>query len=154
MLTFQDMVRTCSSCGRDNRIPAARLDARARCAACKTPILPVDEPLAVTRVEDFDELLRDSPLPVVVDFWADWCGPCHAVAPELKKVASTHAGRVVVAKVDTEALQQVAGRFGIRSIPTMIRFDKGQETKRVSGAQPASALSAALGLTAPSGSSM
>jgi len=149
MLTVGDMVRTCSSCGRDNRIPAARLDARARCSACKTPILPISEPVAVTTAADFDELLRDSPLPVVVDFWADWCGPCRAVAPELKKVASAQAGRVVVAKVDTDALEQVAGRFGIRSIPTLIRFDHGRETKRVSGAQSAPALSAALGLASP-----
>lgn len=140
------MVRTCSSCGRDNRIPAARLDARARCAACKNPILPLGEPVSIGSTAEFDELLRDSPLPVVVDFWADWCGPCRAVAPELKKIASTQAGRVVVAKVDTDALQEVAGRHAIRSIPTLVRFDGGRETKRVSGAQSASALAAALSL--------
>lgn len=146
MLTLPVMIRTCSSCGRGNRIPAARLDARARCAECKTAILPLGEPVSVGSAADFDELLRDCPLPVVVDFWADWCGPCKAVAPELKKLASTRAGRVVVAKVDTDALQEVAGRYAIRSIPTMIRFDRGRETKRVTGAQPASALSAALAI--------
>jgi thioredoxin 2 len=151
MLTFGSMIRTCSSCGRDNRIPAARLDARARCAACKTPILPVAEPVAITTAADFDDLVRGSPLPVVVDFWADWCGPCKAVAPELKKLASSYAGRIVIAKVDTDALGDVAGRYAIRSIPTLIRFDRGRESKRVSGAQSASALAAALEL--PTGTS-
>lgn len=140
------MIRTCSSCGRANRIPAARLDARARCADCKSAILPLGAPVSVGSAADFDELLRDSPLPVVVDFWADWCGPCRAVAPELEKLASARAGKIVIAKVDTDALQEVAGRFAIRSIPTLVRFDGGRETKRVSGAQSASALSAALSI--------
>jgi thioredoxin 2 len=102
--------------------------------------------MAVGSAADFDELLRDSPAPVLVDFWAAWCGPCRTVAPELEKIATDRAGRVVVAKVDTEALPDVAARFGIRSIPTMIMFRNGKEASRLSGAMPASAIEARLAL--------
>jgi thioredoxin 2 len=82
----------------------------------------------------------------VVDFWAAWCGPCRLVAPELEKLSAERAGKVVVAKVDTEALPEVAGRFGIRSIPTLIAFKQGRESKRVSGAMPASAIAQQLAI--------
>lgn len=119
---------------------------RARCAACKSPLLPPHAPLAVASTADFDELVRDAHAPVLVDFWAAWCGPCRTVAPELDKLAEQHAGRVVVAKVNTEALPDVAGRFGIRSIPTMILFRDGRESARLSGAMPASAIASRLAL--------
>lgn len=119
---------------------------RARCAACKAALLPPHTPLAVASTADFDELVRDAHAPVLVDFWAAWCGPCRAVAPELDKLAEQHAGRVVVAKVNTEALPDVAGRFGIRSIPTMILFRDGRESGRLSGAMPASAIASRLAL--------
>lgn len=119
---------------------------RARCAACKAALLPPHAPLAVASTADFDELVRDAHAPVLVDFWAAWCGPCRAVAPELDKLAEQHAGRVVVAKVNTEALPDVAGRFGIRSIPTMILFRDGRESGRLSGAMPASAIASRLAL--------
>ena len=102
--------------------------------------------MALSSGADFDALIRDSPLPVLVDFWAAWCGPCRAVAPELERLASERAGHVVVAKVDTEALPDVAGRFGIRGIPTMVLFRGGSEAARVSGAMPAEAIAAQLGL--------
>jgi thioredoxin 2 len=100
----------------------------------------------VTTTEQFDELVSDSPVPVLVDFWAAWCGPCRTVGPEIEKVARGTPGSLVVAKVDTEALPQIASRFGIRSIPTMILFRGGAEAKRVSGAMPAQALRAELGV--------
>ncbi len=140
------MIVECASCHASNRLPAARLTDKAKCAACKAALLPLSRPIPIESVEDFDELVRESKAPVLVDFWADWCGPCHAVAPELVKVAGERAGKVVVAKVDTEALQQVAARFAIRSIPTMILFEHGKESKRVSGVMPASAILQQLAL--------
>lgn len=140
------MIVACSSCGQLNRVPAARLADKARCAACKTALLPLEGPIAVWSTEDFDELVRGASVPVVVDFWAAWCGPCRAVAPELEKLARDRAGRVVVAKVDTDALPDVAGRFGIQSIPTLVLVRDGREAKRVSGAMPASAIASSLAL--------
>ena len=83
-------------------------------------------------------------MPVVVDFWAAWCGPCRMVAPELEKLSADRAGKILVAKVDTDALPEVAGRFGIRSIPTLISFQNGKESKRISGAMSATQIAQQL----------
>jgi thioredoxin 2 len=140
------MIATCHSCSQSNRIPAARLRDQAKCASCKASLLPLTHPLAVKSAEDFDELIRDSPGPVLVDFWAAWCGPCRAVAPEFEKIAAQRKGEIIVAKVDTEALPAVSARFGIQGIPTMIVFHRGKEISRTSGAMPASAIVEQLGL--------
>jgi thioredoxin 2 len=140
------MIVPCSACQRPNRLPAARLQDRAKCSACKASLLPPGHPIAIGSKDDFDELVRESPGPVLVDFWAAWCGPCRTVAPELEKIASERSGKVVVAKVDTDALPEVAGRFEIRSIPTMIVFRDGKEARRLSGAMPAKAIITQLGL--------
>jgi thioredoxin 2 len=140
------VIVACSSCSRPNRLPAARLLDKAHCAACKGPLLPASKPIAVESEEDFEELLREAQAPVVVDFWASWCGPCRAVAPEVEKLAGQRAGSVVVAKVDTDALPDVAGRYGIRSIPTIILFRDSKEAKRVMGAMPASDIAAGLAI--------
>ncbi len=108
--------------------------------------MTVDAPVPIRSADEFDDLLWKSPLPVVTDFWAAWCGPCKMVAPELEKLAKDKAGQLVVAKVDTDALPQVAGRYSISGIPTMILFRQGREAGRVSGALPAPAIAQQLGL--------
>jgi thioredoxin 2 len=138
------MIVACPSCSSSNRLRAARLGEKAKCGACKAALLPLTHPVSVGSDEEFDELIRDAAVPVLVDFWAAWCGPCRAVAPEIEKVAGQRAGKVVVAKVDTEALPKVAARFDIRSIPTMILFRNGSEARRLSGARTAAAIMADL----------
>jgi thioredoxin 2 len=131
------MVRTCPSCGAKNRIPAARLMDRAKCGRCKTALEPPREPIEVSDAAMFDEIIGGAPVPVLVDFWAEWCGPCRMVAPEVKKVAEDLAGRALVLKVDTEALPQVAGRYGIQAIPNFIVFKNGKVAVQQAGAMRA-----------------
>jgi thioredoxin 2 len=140
------MIVECSSCSSANRLPARRARDKAKCAACKAQLLPPTHPIALASTQDFDELVRDAPVPVLVDFWAEWCPPCRMVAPEMEKLAKEFDGGVIVAKVNTEALPEVAARFGISSIPTMILFRAGSEAERLSGAMPARAIRARLRL--------
>jgi thioredoxin 2 len=140
------MILTCPACSARVRVPPGRLTDHAKCARCKAQIAPVDHTVAVGSSEEFDELVRTSKVPVLVDFWATWCPPCRAVAPELEKLAKASAGKLVVAKVDTDRNEELGRRFRIESIPTLARFDGGKETKRVAGAMQAPAIMKTFGL--------
>ena len=140
------MIIACKRCGANNRVPEARLSDSSHCGKCKTALTPPGEPLAIGSEADFDSLLRGAKVPVVIDFWAEWCGPCRAVAPELEKLAARERGKLIIGKLDTEAVPSVAARFGIRGIPTFVLFQDGSERRRASGAMPAAAIAAQLGL--------
>jgi thioredoxin 2 len=129
------MIRICPRCGTRNRIPAKHLADTGRCGACKSPLPPVDEPIEATP-ELFDDVIKNTPVPILVDFWAPWCGPCHMAAPEVKALAKEMAGKAVVLKVDTEKYQELGGRFQVQAIPTFLVFRNGQVGVRRSGVAP------------------
>jgi thioredoxin 2 len=125
-------IRTCKNCGQKNRIASNHLSDTGRCGACKTPLPPLDEPLQVDTAL-FDEIIQSSRVPVLVDFWADWCGPCHAAAPEVAQTAKDLAGQAVVLKVDTDRNQQLAARYNVRGIPNFAVFSAGKLVKQQAG---------------------
>jgi thioredoxin 2 len=136
-LDDRGIIVTCPSCGKKNRLAYERLAETVRCGQCKTELAPPASPIEIQTTADFDRLIAKASIPVVVDYWAPWCGPCRMVAPELEKVAARNAGRWLVAKVNTDALGDLGQRFGIRSIPTLAVFAGGREVTRTAGARPA-----------------
>jgi len=131
------IILPCEHCGQKNRVVYERLGDEVRCAACKQHLSAPAEPIEMASSQHFDALVGNSSLPVIVDYWAPWCGPCRMVAPELQKVAAQQAGRFLVVKVNTDELSDLGERFRIRSIPTMALFAGGREVARTSGARPA-----------------
>ncbi len=125
----------CPSCGVINRIPAGKDPGKAKCGKCGG-LLFSGKPVNLTDA-DFAKMVTKNSIPVVVDFWAEWCGPCLRMAPEFAKAASEMEPQVRFAKLDTEAAQMTAARFGIRSIPTMILFRKGRPVAQTAGAMSA-----------------
>lgn len=132
----------CPQCRRANRIPFGRLHQTGRCGNCKASLPPPALPLEIASPSVFADLIRVSSLPVFVDFWAPWCGPCRMVAPEVANLASLVAGELLVVKVNTEAHPDIGARMGINSIPTFAVFAGGREVGRTAGAMPAAQLRA------------
>src|SRR4051812_26061432 len=131
------LIVPCPNCGQRNRLLYERVGGPFRCSKCQQQLALPPAPVDVRTDQSFDSLTERSAVPVLVDFWAPWCGPCKMVAPEFAKVAADAAGKFIVAKVNTEELPSIAGRFRITAIPTMVVFRSGNEVARQQGAMGA-----------------
>ena len=137
------MIRTCPNCGQKNRVGGANLAQTVRCGKCKTSIKPIAQPINAD-VELFDDVVQHAKVPVLVDFWAAWCGPCRMAAPEVERTATLMAGRAIVLKVDTERHPELGARYRVNSIPNFVILKDGQLVAQESGVATAAELTRRL----------
>jgi thioredoxin 1 len=131
---------SCENCGTKNRVDPAKLaEGKAVCGQCKAQFAAVLGSITITDA-NFTVEVEQSPLPVMVDFWAAWCGPCRMIAPSIEQMAAEFAGRARIGKLDVDANQVTAARFGVQSIPTLLIFKNGQVVDRITGAVPKATL--------------
>jgi thioredoxin len=136
---MSDELVKCSSCGTMNRVPPLRPGRTAVCGKCKTPLdISTARPAGPIPVTDqtFAEQVERSQIPVLLDLWADWCGPCHMLAPTVDQISTELAGKVKVAKLNIDENPNIANKFGVRSIPTLLVLKDGREVDRLVGVQP------------------
>jgi len=126
------MIRQCPACGKKNRVPAEHLADTGRCGACGAPLPPIAEQIDADPTT-FDEIVGGARVPVLIDFWAAWCGPCRMAAPEVKRTAEQMAGRAIVLKVDTERWPALAQRFNVMSIPNFVVLKNGRVVRQQPG---------------------
>lgn len=135
-LDAKGIIEVCPQCGQKNRVAFSSVTNTVRCGRCKSPLPAVTAPLALEGDTQFHSVISSAPA-VLVDFYADWCGPCKMMAPELERVAAGSGGSFLVAKVDTEASPSLAQQYGISALPTLALFVGGSEVARIQGARPA-----------------
>jgi thioredoxin 2 len=129
------VVRNCPSCGKGNRIPARHLSDAGRCGSCKSALSPLDEPLNADD-NSFAEIVAEAKVPILTDFWAEWCGPCRMAAPDVHLLAREMAGKALILKVNTDESQQTAAQFRVQSIPNFVVLRNGRTVFQQAGVVP------------------